>query len=213
MCSQYTVYSESPTASAVDSFTYTDTHPQASYHRIPTHRYISVKYYVTSAKICDSWHSHPLHRMWYRHTDTTFIVNTPVLERADVNNHQNSQDAHCKCQMTCCFYVSRMALLTTEEVGGGGLVIFDVFKIQQSVVPRRCFGCLMIPLEVSQRERWWLWKQLLSNPATVAPLSFSCWILVHHHLLCSSGWLYFYWLSIQNKSHEIDSLSSFPVAE
>lgn len=42
---------------------HTDTHPQASYHTVPTHRYISVIYYATSAKICDSWHSHHLHRL------------------------------------------------------------------------------------------------------------------------------------------------------
>lgn len=61
MCSQYTAHSECSTARAVDSFT--DTHLQASYHGIPTHRYISVRYYVISAKMCDTWHSRPLHTL------------------------------------------------------------------------------------------------------------------------------------------------------
>lgn len=79
MCLQYTAHSESLTPTAVDSFTYTDTHPQASYHRIPTHRYISVIYYVTSAKICDSWHSHPQQCDISTHTAAAPIVNTPLL--------------------------------------------------------------------------------------------------------------------------------------
>lgn len=120
------VHSDSPTASAVDSFTYTDTHLQASYHRIPTHRYISVIYYVTSAKICDSWHNHPLHRLWYQHTQTLLLLWIHVLE--SVNSHPNSHDAHQKCQMTSCFCVFLMALLTKE-----GMVILDVMLKSNSL--------------------------------------------------------------------------------
>ena len=102
MCSQYTAHSEAPTASAADSFTYTDTHPQASYHTVPTHRYISVIYYVTSAEICDSWHTHPL-TVISTHTDTASIVNAPVLKRVRVISHPNSHDAKRKCETTPCF--------------------------------------------------------------------------------------------------------------
>lgn len=115
MCSQYTVHSESPTASAVDSFTYTDTHPQASYHRIPTHRYFSVIYYVTSAKICDSWHSHPLHTLWCRHTQTLLLlwIHKCWRERGvSVNSHQNSHDAQQTAKWLFCVF--QMALPTTE---------------------------------------------------------------------------------------------------
>lgn len=145
MCSQYTAHSESP-ASAADSFTYTDTHPQASYHKIPTHRYISVIYYVTSVKICDSWHSHPLHGLWYRHTKTPLLLRIHQCwrERSRCKySHQNSHDAHQKCQMTSCFCVFSYGITDNRGVGDFRRHV----KIQQLVVLCRCFfGCFMNPL-------------------------------------------------------------------
>lgn len=60
-----------------------------------------------------------------------------------VNSHQNSHDAHQKCQMTSCFCVFLL-----------GLVILDVtLKSQQFVVLHRPFGCFMNPLAKQSRIR------------------------------------------------------------
>lgn len=56
-----------------------------------------------------------------RHTDTTSIVNTPVLERVSVNSHQNSHDAHKNAKWLLVFCVFLMALQTTDR-----LVILDI---------------------------------------------------------------------------------------